>query len=342
MSDRLAEVNDWALIGIGLALGLALGLAVGLIALQVIRRRARDADADDLAARRAEVGGYRATYMDAVARAKAAGGGIDAAEVEKVDKEFAALTAALVEGTTDEVRANLVDRAEEIERRRAYVYPKQEILLQAKTSIADMVDWGVPRVTIKKIERDLMKALQEGSLEEKRAALHKVFDYYDSWSAHVEDYEEWCGSAARLLTWSLAVALVGAVVCGLWWRPLFAFLAAGLVGALASVLSRMPAMLGWKQWATYTPRILGRLASGLAGTIAGGALLLVGAVTIGADDHSFADVIAGDRITNARDMLTVLGFGVVFGFTERMLARINPFANKTSREKAEEEAPANP
>lgn len=340
MSDVLAHLDDRILLAIGLAAGVAVGVAVALL---IVRRRERDADADDLAARRAEVEGYRATYADAVARARAAKSPLDQAEVDRVDQEFAGLVAALTPRTTGDERANLVARAEELERRRAYVYPEEEILLQARTSIADMVDWGVPRATIQAIRHDLVGALEKGTLVEKRAALNKVFDYYDSWSAHVEDYEEWSGTAARVLSLALVLAVVVALVCGLTWRPLFAFLAAGMAGALMSVLSRMPAMLGWKQWATYTPRILGRLASGLGGTLVGGALLVAGTVAIGGSDPSFAEIVGRAEPAGARDLLTLLGFGVVFGFTERILARINPFGETSTRDsKAKDEATAGP
>jgi hypothetical protein len=271
-------------------------------------------------ARLAEAQGYHATFKEVVERARASGP-VDQEFIDRVEKEFSAVETQIQEATEDVVLDNLRDRAEELERLRAYVLPDHEILLQARTCLADMRDWGVPRPILRTIERDLLSAMdKKDDVKIKRAALHKLFDFYDAWESQVTDYEQWIVVRARWLSALLGVSLIGTVVALVTGSGIGGFLAGGLAGSFVSVLSRLPSMLGWEKWAGLSARMYSRIGLGVAGTMAGGGLLASGLLSIGRSSGEFSQMVSLDHAATTAEGLYLVSLGILFGFSERWLS----------------------
>jgi hypothetical protein len=243
-----------------------------------------------VASKLAEAQGYRATFREVVERARASGG-VDQVFVDRIETQFGVLEEQIQTTTDEEVLQNLCDRAEELERLRAYVLPDHEILLQARTCLTDMRDWGVPRSTLRSIEADLLPAMnKKDDLPTKRAALHKLFDFYDAWEAQVTSYDAWIGVRTRWLSVLLALAL--------------------------------PPMLGWGPWAALPARMYSRIGLGIAGTLAGGGLMANGVITIGKDAAEFSEIISTSHQASTSDGLYMVAIGILLGFSERLLSTL--------------------
>jgi len=130
-------------------------------------------------------------------------------------------------------------------------------------------------------------------------------------------------TSRRSLLKALGVS-VASIIHGM---ALYGFIAAGFSGALVSVLSRMPPMLGWGEWSSYTPRMIGRVAAGVAGTFAGGALLAAGVIKVG--DYTFDDLLT--KTVSPGAVLYVVGLGILFGFTERALTQLQGLVFKQDK-----------
>jgi hypothetical protein len=239
-----------------------------------------------------------------------------------VEARFAALEEEIKATTDDEVLANLVERAEELERLRAYIYPQHEIALQAATMLADMRDWGVPAEILGVIQRELIPAMKGSEINTQRAALHKLFDFYDAWEHHVTQYGSSVERQAGILLVGLLAAIIGGIVAVWYGYGMFGFIAGGLIGTLCSVLSKLPPMLGWGRWVAAAPRMYGRIGLGLAGTLAGGGLLATGAVSIIKSQQDFAKLLSTEYTASTGEALYLVAIGIVLGFTERMLASL--------------------
>jgi hypothetical protein len=268
----------------------------------------------------AEAQGYQATFHEAVERARAAGA-VDEAFSDRIEAQFQELEKQIRATSEQDILDNLCDRAEELERLRAYVLPEQEILLQAHTSLIDMRDWGVPPQILRSIETDLIVPMhQKNGLPTKRAALHKLFDFYDSWEYQVTSYDSWIVVRTRRLTVFLAFAVVASIVGVALGSGLAAFIAGGLTGSIVSVLSRVPPMLGWGGWSALPARMYSRIGLGMAGTIAGGGLMAAGLVTIGKTPAEFTETISTLHQTSTGEGLYLVAIGILLGFSERLLS----------------------
>lgn len=278
----------------------------------------------------AEMRGYRATYVSVVEKARALKDAPDEALVKRALDIFDNLEEEFLAATTDEARKNIVERAEEVEQSRAYIQPESELVVEANTLAADMTDWGVPEPMLQSIERDLLSIIKlpadKTRLAEKRSALNKLYQCYDAWSDHVTTYERWATRTAWVLGCLLVAGAVGCIIAIAEKKPLHAFTVAGFTGALLSVLGKFPPMLGWGQWASYTPRMLGRITTGIVTTLAGGALLALDVIRIG--EKRFVDLFAEKPAPETRYMLLLVGLGIVFGFSERALVQFQDMVFK--------------
>jgi hypothetical protein len=296
----------------------------------------RERDESLVSTKLAEAQGYRATFHEAVERARASGT-VDQAFTERIDAQFEALEKQIQATTDENILENLCDRAEELERLRAYVLPEQEILLQAQTCLIDMRDWGVPRLTLRSIETDLVVPMhKKDEVPTKRAALHKLFDFYDFWESQVTSYDDWIEERSKRFGVLLALALGGSIVGVVLGSGLAAFLAGGLAGSLVSVLSRLPPMLGWGGWAALPVRMYSRIGLGIGGTIAGGGLMAAGLITIGKTPAEFADIISTSHRATTSEGLYMVAIGILLGFSERLLSSM---AGAFVRSSVSQEAP---
>jgi hypothetical protein len=274
----------------------------------------------------AEAEGYRYTFLEAAARASGSTGlrKTEKEWVAEIEQLFAAIATDIRNATDASVIQNLVSRAEELERLRAYVYPAHEIGPQARTSIADMRDWGVPSDILRVLDYELlpMATSRRRSIHERRAGLHKIFDFYDAWENQVSEYSEWVERQARILLGLLLFAVAGtslAIGLGL---GAAAFILGGAVGTMTSVLSRLPRMLGWGDWIAASTRMYGRIGLGFAGVLAGGGLLAAGVVSIVKTGDEFEELLSIDHVATTSEALYLSAIGIVLGFTERMLGKL--------------------
>jgi hypothetical protein len=280
----------------------------------------KELDESRVATKLAEAQGYRATFREAVERARASGT-VDQEFIGRIEAQFETLEQQIRATTDEEIIGNLCDRAEELERLRAYVLPEHEILLQAQTCLIDMRDWGVPRPTLRYIETDLVLPMhKKDDVPTKRAALHKLFDCYDFWEAQGTEYDAWIAVRCKVLTVLLALALGGSILGVVLGSGLAAFLVGGLAGSLVSVLSRLPPMLGWGGWAALPARMYSRIGLGIGGTIAGGGLMAAGLLTIGKTAEEFATIISTSHRATTSEGLYMVGIGILLGFSERLLS----------------------
>lgn len=186
-----------------------------------------------------------------------------------------------------------------------------------------MRDWNVPPEILRTINDDLIPAMKDKDIHTQRAALNKLFDFYDAWESQVSEYGDWVAVQAERLLGVLMFAIAAAVAAiALGWG-LAGFVAGGFVGTLVSVLSRLPPMLGWGNWVATGPRIFGRVGLGLAGTLAGGGLLATGMITIGnTTPQWFSQILSTSYRAATGETLYLVALGIVLGFTERMLASL--------------------
>lgn len=82
----------------------------------------------------AEAEGYRDTFREAAERARASTG-VDEAFVTRIEARFATIEQEISEAKNDVVIQNLVDRCEELERLRAYLYPAQRLRSRHKHTL---------------------------------------------------------------------------------------------------------------------------------------------------------------------------------------------------------------
>jgi hypothetical protein len=115
---------------------------------------------DDLESYWATIRGFRATYIEAITKARASDDPWDPAITVSTLGQFDAVAEELLAATTPFARETLVERAEELGRTRAYLFPECEILLQAKVCLADMEDWGVPGEPLRTMRSDLLPDLR--------------------------------------------------------------------------------------------------------------------------------------------------------------------------------------
>jgi len=292
---------------------------------------------DELEDQVAILRGYRATYLSVVERARAVpGSDITPALVLRTLNRFEALERELLEATTEDAQDNILERAEEVEQSRAYIQPEAELVAESTTLIADMADWGVPKPVLQAITNDQLNVIKSAGadLHKKRAALNKLYQYYDAWEAHVRDYESW----ATRTTWflgALLIATAAGCVCAVYQtEPLVGFALAGLAGAMLSVLHKFPPMLGWGQWASYTPRMLGRITTGVVTSLAGGALLSTDVIRVGHEDFKLLF-----ETPDTMKMLLLVGLGIVFGFSERAFVQFQNLVFTPKDETSKDETP---
>jgi hypothetical protein len=285
-----------------------------LVAMEAAIRKPLPATETELEDDVAEIRGYRATYLSVVEKARAGTSPFDPRLVIDTLAAFERIEQRLAQATSDEARTSLIEEAEQLEQGRAYIQPGEEILVEARTCRADMSDWGVPSEILQAVEDDLISVMRTSKeLPERRAALEKLYQFYDAWSDHTDAYERWATRTAWVLGVLLVGGALGCIASILHRQAIYGFMLAGLTGAIMSVLGKMPPMLGWGQWASYTPRIVGRITTGIATTLTGGALLAIDVIKVG--DRSSQELFGPAPET--RDMLIVAGLGIVFGFSER-------------------------
>lgn len=298
-----------------------------------LTRRLTKVDAEEAARGEtlASVRDCRANFEDAVRRALAAGAK-PALEAAMVIEDFERIEAEVALAPMSELET-LEDKAERLERLRAYVYPPEEIVIEGKSAFSDLSQWGIPSPVLATLQQDVMPLLSDKNPNLARGALRSLYAAYDYWAWYVD----WHAAYMERMAWFL-IAFEIAFLAFTIWRfvsgdVILGCIGAGVCGALVSVISKMPPLMADAESDAYLRRILMRVGTGIAAAIIGTGFLASGVVTITiptskvtmtemleqcGKDVRAAEAQPGPRCGTSA-LLLLLALGVVLGFSERAL-----------------------
>lgn len=180
----------------------------------------------------------------------------------------------------------LVEEAEALGQRRAYLCPEAEIATEARSHLYSLIDWGVPSKKIDSLKEAAAPAfaakLEPKDVPAARGALHVILEEYDTWSSYVDDYNSNTSFWASTFLIVIAVLSMGALflMFGLSWRVLAIVLAA-IVGATASVIARLPGLTSYGEWVVNLRAYQARIGTGIVGSLVGIGLIGSGLLSIG-------------------------------------------------------------
>ena len=254
---------------------------------------------------RAEIEDKKAEFEGLVQRAISAGEAGHDSLITYVRGQFADVEGKIGPAETQEELDTLVSRAGALESLGAYMWPKQEIRLEGEADLNTMREWGVPDVVITRYQETLAAKLGDANVLTARGALYIIFQEYDAWSEYVDDYNlSMRRSAAWLTTAVMGLTLLAAFLL---WRGgvVWGLFTAGVAGACVSVLSKMPSLGTWGEFAAYGRGVLRRVAVGAAASVIGSGLLVSGLLGVSLGDQTIREIIthctyptsekAGDR-----------------------------------------------
>lgn len=297
----------------------------------------------------------RASFEEVVERAIATSAELPTALIDSVRKKFDELEEEIAgvdeqAMTKDgETRMNaLADRADELERLRAYVVPKAEIVVEGNSRLSDMTCWSVPQAVIDQLNREVMPQLRCVNVLEARGALRSLYETYDYWDWWVEEHARSMRLAASVMLIVLLGFLTGAVFLLHYGHVYSGVFCAGASGALLSVLAKLPPVLSFGSANAYFYRIVGRIAVGIAASMIGMGLLASDLISLQLSDHltiakmlDGKDLLCGtidttaaganaaarpatctpdDQRLSRRAVLLLLAIAMLFGFSERALS----------------------
>jgi hypothetical protein len=308
----------------------------------------------------------RASFEEVIVRASAANAPVPADVIASVRKRFDALDqeldaleerAMIKEG--DARLLALIDRAEELERLRAYMVPKEEILIEGMSRMSDMTGWAVPPAVLDQLSREVVPQLRSMNLVEARGALRSLYEVYDYWDWWVEDHSRSMRLASRAMLGFLVVFVTLSVFLLHYGHIYSGIFCAGTSGAILSVLAKLPPVLSYGAANAYYHRITSRVGVGIAASMIGMGLLAADmislqmpgnltiakmmegkdrlcetsevkpAATAGAADAPAADAAAAskapgcapdDHRLSRRAVLLLMALAMLFGFSERALS----------------------
>jgi hypothetical protein len=194
---------------------------------------------------------------------------------------FSAIEGAIAASTEQTSIDALVEEAETLARRRAYVLGPAAIVQEGRARLAELTHWGIPQSIASPLERDTLPLLQSTDVNVAREALHGLLEAHDTWSWYVDRYNEKMGMLAPRLAIGVIATLAGAVVLLRFRWVVFALLVAGACGAMVSILARLPLLLPYGEATVFTRGIYRRVSVGLAGSAIGCGLLAAGIVNVG-------------------------------------------------------------
>jgi hypothetical protein len=301
----------------------------------------------------------RASFEEVIERASAANAPVPGDLIASVRKRFEALEQEL-EALEEQAMVKegdgrllaLIDRAEELERLRAYVVPKEEISIEGMSRMSDMSSWAVPPAVLDQLGREVVPQLRSMNLLEARGALRSLYEVYDYWDWWVEDHARSMRLASRAMLAFLVVFVTLSVFLLHHGHIYSGIFCAGTSGAILSVLAKLPPVLSYGAANAYYHRITSRVAVGIAASMIGMGLLasdlislqMPGNLTIaklmdgkdrlcdaneikpasaGAADAGAASTTActpDDRRLSRRAVLLLMALAMLFGFSERALS----------------------
>lgn len=258
----------------GLVLSLA-PLALWLLDLGVVRPGDDSRQSEALA----DIERNRIAYEDMAWRARAAD---PAAVLDATDiAQFAQLTISAQRTTDSDALDALVEEADALAQRRAYLVPAKEISTEARSHLSSLIDWGVPAKKFDALKEVAAPALDGRDEGASRGALHVIFEEYDAWSSYIDEYNAntsfWASASLAVIAVLTTAALF--MMLGFSGRVLALVLAA-IAGATASVIARLPALTSYGEWVVNLRAYQARIGTGIVGSLVGIGLLGSGIITI--------------------------------------------------------------
>jgi hypothetical protein len=240
-----------------------------------------------------EIRDCRAEFDEAVVAANAVNSPYSASLVTDVLARFAALDQAVASAKTKSDLETLRDQGAALARLRAYVCPPGEVLIRGQTALNTIQGWGVSKDELEALRAQVIPQLEHTTnAEAARGALLVVLEEYDSWSDHIDDYND----DMRRVAYALATSIVALLAAAIWLVPsgrvTWGLLAAGACGALVSVMSRLPTLQIFGDSAPYKRTVWRRACTGLAASVIGIGLLVSGTLPFSfRDAGSLPDMI---------------------------------------------------
>lgn len=229
----------------------------------------------------ADIERNRVAYQDMAWRAAQATPG--SAPDTSLDAKFEQLRTDAGKTTDGDTLEALVEEAETLGQRRAYLCPEKEITVEARSHLSSLVDWGVPPKKMDSLKEAAAPALETPLKDPAaaRGALHVIFEEYDAWSSYIDEYNSKTSFWAWIFLAIIIVLSTAALylMLGRSWRVLALVLAAG-VGATASVIARLPALTTYGEWVVNLRAYQARIGTGMVGSLVGIGLIGSGLLTI--------------------------------------------------------------
>jgi hypothetical protein len=229
----------------------------------------------------AEIERNRVAYQDMAWRAKSANP--NATVDTTVDGKFKELADKAGKTTDGEALDALVEEAEALAQRRAYLCPDKEISTEARSHLFSLVDWGVSSKKIDSLKEVAAPALdvEMKDVAAGRGGLHVIFEEYDAWDSYIDEYNAntsfWASTFLGIIAVLATLALI--MMLGFSWKVLALVLAA-IAGATASVIARLPGLTSYGEWVVNLRAYQARIGTGIVGSLVGIGLLGSGLITI--------------------------------------------------------------
>lgn len=296
------------------------------------------ADSPDKAAKtkRVEIESEHQRFLEALATARTYGLDPGTAQrdlVEHVETGFKALLA-----RADDEDSNvddLVEDASNLANLRAYLLPVTEVALDAKAKVTEIRQWQVPPADLADIEDHYLRLIlarvpqqAPGAAEppphvsrEASAALLKIYEEYDYYDMYTDWYNDITAKAMAIL-FGLTTAVLAGAVTAISFKVIYpSVILAGVAGAGISVMNRLPAAAIVGAVYPFMLQAVARLVTGAASTVVGFALLSLGLINVTVAGTAISTLLdTASTETGFAARATVLGLGIVFGYSERALS----------------------
>ncbi len=247
--------------------------------------------------------------------------------IQFVTSEFEKLDAFLTEAATEQDFEFIKKRGSELEKHRVYVLPVHDLKIEAKENLEELSSWGIPQEAfnlIKETAKQLEKA--EVGDAEKRSIMLQLIEDYDFWDGYV-DWSMRTTSIMRAIAFLLVIV---ALSLSFWAfsrnNPILGFILAGVSGASISVLLKIPQITLYKNILGLYARFFSRFATGIIVSVVGLSLLSSKIINLafefGEEKVTIAEVLCCAENLSCSSLAesALIGIGVLFGFSERLLS----------------------
>ena len=253
-----------------------------------------------------------------------------------VEEEFAKVETR-IEPSEELDHSYIMDRVHNLANLRVYVLPLEEMVLEARSKIAELRHWRVPEADIAELEhliaRDMQPTVAKTNHPENpeqsnrapmqaRAAMLKILEEYDFWDMYIDWYQKTSLKSILVLAGLVTMVSIASAYLLNNSQSLWGMLFAGVAGAAISIMNRLPPVAKFGDSFSFLLRSVTRLVTGTMATILGIALLTTGLLNIpltGERGIQFISKLFAQEITplTPGEMALLFGLGLALGYSER-------------------------